>query len=147
MPPVRTIDAHCHASSPGTVSALAAEQTHAPDTSIALTTRQAQADGTSTTLTSNQADTSDPATVSTTGQHGDGDDETMEDPLLVEPDQQAFQPIFTGRLVWSAKQSDKLAVPFKELPLPRSDHARVPPCTVYWQFVRNFNLNQEEDIA
>ncbi|SOV09190.1 uncharacterized protein UDID_18287 [Ustilago sp. UG-2017a] len=147
MPPVRTIDAHCHASSPGTVSALAAEQTHAPDASIALTTRQAQADGTSTTLTSNQADTSDPTTVSTTGQHGDGDDETMEDPSLVEPDQQAFQPIFTGRLVWSAKQSDKPAVPFKELPLPRSDRARVPPCTVYWQFVHNFNLNQEEDIA
>ncbi|SPC66190.1 uncharacterized protein UHOD_11984 [Ustilago sp. UG-2017b] len=147
MPPVLPNASYRHASNPGTVFAPTAGQTQVSDEPTTPTTKHIQDNDSSADLTSDQDDTDNPATVPSIGQHEDGGDETMEAPLLVEPDQRAFQPIFTGRLVWSATHSDAPIVPFEELPTPKSDCARVPPCTVRWQFTWNFNLNREEDIA
>ncbi|KAJ1033685.1 hypothetical protein NDA13_001667 [Ustilago tritici] len=124
MLPTRSNDTCCLASNPGSVSVLADWQTHAADASTASTTRQIQTNGAPTTLTSNQEDTNNPTPIPLTEHHEDVGDEAMEDPCLVEADQWAFQPIFTGRLVWSAKHSAKPIVPFEELPLPRSDRTR-----------------------
>ncbi|KAJ1026652.1 hypothetical protein NDA13_004025 [Ustilago tritici] len=77
------------------------QQTHASDASAASTTRQIQADGAPTALTSDQEDTDNPAPVPLTEHHEDDGDKAMEDPYLIEPDQWAFQLIFTGRLVYS----------------------------------------------
>ncbi|SAM83593.1 uncharacterized protein UBRO_20192 [Ustilago bromivora] len=147
MPPVCSNISHHHASSTGPALVPATGQTHVSDKSTTLTTRHFQDNDSSVDLTSDQDSTDNPAIASSTSQHKDGSDETMEDSLLAEPDQRAFQPIFTGRLIWSATRSDKPIAPFEELPIPKSDHARVPPCTVCWQFTHNFNLNWEEDIT
>ncbi|KAJ1024596.1 hypothetical protein NDA13_004525 [Ustilago tritici] len=125
MPPIRSNDNCCHASSPGSAPALADQQIHTANASASFATGQIQANGAPTTFAPNQEDTSDPAPTPLTKRHEDGSDEAMDDPHLVEPDQWAFQPIFTGRLVWSAKLSDKPIVPFEELPLPKSDHTRI----------------------
>ncbi|SOV05330.1 uncharacterized protein UDID_18392 [Ustilago sp. UG-2017a] len=147
MPSVLPNASYRHASNPGTIFAPTAGQTQVSDEPTTPTTKHIQDNDSSADLTSVQDDTDNPATVPSIGQHEDGGDETMEAPLLVEPDQRAFQPIFTGRLVWSATHSNAPIVPFEELPTPKSNCARVPPCTVRWQFTRNFNLNREEDIA
>ncbi|SYW78394.1 uncharacterized protein UBRO2_02586 [Ustilago bromivora] len=54
-------------------------------------------------------------------------------------------PIYTGNHVCSATRSHVVA--FEELPLPKSDRAKLPPCTIRWQFTGRFNLNREEGIA
>ena len=43
---------------------------------------------------------------------------------LVEPDQEAIQPINTGRLVWTSARNGKPTVPYEVLPFPKSDRAR-----------------------
>ncbi|KAJ1024595.1 hypothetical protein NDA13_004524 [Ustilago tritici] len=127
MPTVHSNASHHHASNTGTAFAPAAGQTHVSDESTTPTTGHIQANDSSVNLTSDQESTGNPAPVPSTSQHGDGGDETMEDPYLVEPDQRAFQPIFTGRPVWSTTRSNKPIAPFEELPIPKSHHARVPP--------------------
>ncbi|KAJ1601139.1 hypothetical protein NDA14_007466 [Ustilago hordei] len=63
--------------------------------------------------------------------------------LLPEPDLDAFVPIYTGRHVWSARRSPPL-VPFEDLPLPKTDRAKLPPCTIRWQFTGKFFPNRDE---
>ncbi|SYW78154.1 uncharacterized protein UBRO2_02346 [Ustilago bromivora] len=88
------------------------QMTHTTNASTTSTIGQTQANGTLATLTSNLEDTSDPVPVPLTKQHDDGGDEAMEDPYLAEPDQQAFQPIFTGhnQFVEITVSSDQLVI-------------------------------------
>lgn len=70
-----------------------------------------------------------------------------------EPSQSDIVPIYTGRHLWSAVRPTPPAtlspplVAYDELPFPKSDRAKLPPCTVRWQFTGRFSLNREEDIA
>ncbi|KAJ1039892.1 hypothetical protein NDA11_007162 [Ustilago hordei] len=99
--------------------------THAADTSAASAPLSPQDHTAFDIPATTHEDTNESAPVPPSDHHEDGVDEAMEETYLAEPDQQAFQPIFTGRLVWSAKCSDKPIVPFEELPFPWSDR---PPC-------------------
>lgn len=70
-----------------------------------------------------------------------------------EPSQADIVPIHTGRHLWSAIHPTPPAtlspplVAYEELPFPRSDRAKLPPCTVCWQFTGRFSVNREEDIV
>lgn len=74
----------------------------------------------------------------------DDDDDNM-DPLP-EPDLDAFAPIYTGRHVWSATRAEPL-VPFEDLPLPKTDRAKLPPCTIRWQFTGQFVPARDSGLA
>ncbi|CCF49648.1 hypothetical protein NDA11_007790 [Ustilago hordei] len=133
MLPIHSSDQHRHASNSGPVLTSTDMQTPAADASTTSTTLSAQDNAALKIPATTQEGTNESTSVPSSEQHNDGVDEAMEELYLAEPDQWAFQPIFTGRLIWLAKHSDKPIVPFEELPLPRSDQARVPPCTVCWQ--------------
>ncbi|TKY84965.1 hypothetical protein EX895_006045 [Sporisorium graminicola] len=104
--------------------------------------------------------TAAPAPLPTQGHGGDLDashaneqtnlessiDPTEDQDFLPEPDLDAFVPIYTGRHVWSATRSDPL-VPFEDLPLPKTDRAKLPPCTIRWQFTGKFFSNRDEGPA
>ncbi|CDR98901.1 hypothetical protein [Sporisorium scitamineum] len=73
-----------------------------------------------------------------------------------EPDQTAIVPIYTGKHLWSGKRPTEPMPPgticapevaYEELPSPNGDRAKLPPCTVRWQFTGAFNLNRDEGIA
>lgn len=72
---------------------------------------------------------------------------------LEEPDQADIVPIYTGRHMWSSTRPSKPGelsppvVAYEELPFPKGDRAKLPPCTVRWQFTGRFSINREEDIA
>ncbi|SPO45891.1 uncharacterized protein PSANT_03577 [Moesziomyces antarcticus] len=69
------------------------------------------------------------------------------------PFKDQIPPIYTGRHLWSdirPTTSNMLPSPlvaYEELPLPNSDRAELPSCTVRWRFTGRFSLNREEDIA
>lgn len=77
--------------------------------------------------------------------------------LFPEPDLDSIQCVATGLHLWAARRSNAgpvaagtLAppmVPFEDLPLPRSDRAKLDPCTIRWQFTGRFSLNREEAVA
>ncbi|SPC60820.1 related to Retrovirus-related POL polyprotein [Ustilago sp. UG-2017b] len=90
-----------------------------------------------------------------TGQPSHGD-ATRANMAADEPDQTAIVPIYTGRHLWSGKRPTEPLPPgticapevaYEELPLPNGDRAKLPPCTVRWQFTGAFNLNRDEGIA
>ena len=68
-------------------------------------------------------------------------------------------PIISGLHIWAAPREsvppidqpvDQLSpplVPFKDLPFPRSERAKVGACAIRWQFTGHFNLNKEENSA
>lgn len=82
------------------------------------------------------------------------DEEVASDPIeddgdverLSEPDLDVSALIITGRHVWSATRSDAL-VPFEDLPLPKTDRAKLPPSTIRWQFTGEFSPNCDEGLA
>ncbi|KAJ1017919.1 hypothetical protein NDA13_006530 [Ustilago tritici] len=67
--------------------------------------------------------------------------------LSLEPDQGAFVAIKTGQLVWTRTRTNKPVAPYEDLPFPKSGQAKLPPCTVRWQFTGCFNLNRKEDVT
>ncbi|KAJ1031514.1 hypothetical protein NDA13_001905 [Ustilago tritici] len=76
-----------------------------------------------------------------------------------EPDTKAFATVVMGHHFWAARRNTNAGpncsptelvpplVPFEDLPLPRSDRARIAACTIRWQFTGHFNLNREDNVA
>ncbi|SYW73857.1 uncharacterized protein UBRO2_00132 [Ustilago bromivora] len=77
---------------------------HSTDASTTSSIDQLQVKGALPIIDSAQEDTSDHAPALPVEQCDNGNDEVMENLYLAEPNQQAFQSIFTGRLVWSSLQ-------------------------------------------
>ncbi|KAJ1019724.1 hypothetical protein NDA13_005949 [Ustilago tritici] len=147
MPPIHSNASHCHASSTGTAFAPATGKTHVFNESTTLTTGHIQDNDSSIDLTSNQDGTNNPATVPSTSQCKDGSDEPMEDPYLFEPDQRAFQPIFTGRLVCLQCVLVGLALPHNYLALEilNVPQTNTPTATAHYvaQFLKTYAQMQD----
>ncbi|SYW75009.1 uncharacterized protein UBRO2_00419 [Ustilago bromivora] len=106
---------------------------HSTNASTTSSIDQLQVKGALPIIDSAQEDTSDHAPAPPVEQCDDGNDEAMENLYLAEPDQQAFQPILTGRLVWSSLQHVLVgpALPHNALALEILDipQANIPTTT------------------
>ncbi|KAJ1045039.1 hypothetical protein NDA10_003858 [Ustilago hordei] len=117
MLPIHSSDQHCHASNSGPVLTSTDMQTPAADASTTSTTLSAQDNAALKIPATTQEGTNESTSVPSSEQHNDGVDEAMEELYLAEPDQWAFQPIFTGRLIWPANRC-KQRVSYHDDPTP-----------------------------